>query len=176
MALQVGQTAQAFTGLKGTDGKSYGLADFKEKLLVVLFSCNHCPYVVAYEDRYLRLQSDYASKGVRVVAVNANDAVKYPADSFEKMKDRAAEKKYNFPYLHDADQSVARAFGATNTPHAFVLDEKRVLRYVGRIDDSWERADRAKQQDLRSALDAVLAGREPKPNSTLPVGCSIKWK
>ena len=109
MALQIGQMALAFTGLKGVDGKMYGLADFKEKLLVVIFSCNHCPYVVAYEDRYIELQNDYAAKGVRVAAINANDSVKYPADSYEKMVDRSKAKKYNFPYLHDADQSVARA-------------------------------------------------------------------
>lgn len=176
MSLQLGQTAQPFQGLKGVDGKSYGLSDFPQKLLVVIFSCNHCPYVVAYEDRYIALQNDYASKGVQVVAINANDSVKYPADGFEKMQVRAKEKHYNFPYLHDADQSVARAFGANNTPHVFVLDAARVLRYTGRIDDSWDRPDRVKARDLRSALDALLGGHEPKPNSTLPVGCSIKWK
>ena len=128
MALQIGQTAQVFLNLKGVDGKTHGLSDFGEKLLVVIFSCNHCPYVVAYEDRMIAIQDDYASKGVRLIAINSNDAVKYPDDSFEKMKVRAREKGYNFPYLHDADQSVARAFGATNTPHVFVLDEKRALR------------------------------------------------
>lgn len=176
MALQLGQTAPDFKNLKNVDGQTKSLSDFSEKILVLIFSCNHCPYVVAYEDRYLALQNDYAAKGVRLIAINANDAVKYPDDSFEKMQVRAREKKYNFPYLHDADQSVARAFGATNTPHAFVLDEKRTLRYVGRIDDSWDRPARAKSHDLRNALDALLAGRDPKPASTLPVGCSIKWK
>lgn len=176
MSLQIGQIAHGFTGLKGTDGKVYGLGDFKEKILIILFTCNHCPYVKAYEDRYVALQNDYAPKNVRVVAINSNDAVKYPDDSFEKMKLRAEEKAYNFPYLHDADQSAARAFGATNTPHVFVLDDRRVLRYTGRIDDSWDRPERVKAHDLRGALDALLDGREPKPSSTLPVGCSIKWK
>lgn len=176
MALQIGQSAQEFGPLKAADGKVYGLSDLKEKILVVIFSCNHCPYVVAYEDRIIALQADYAAKGVRVVAINSNDSVKYPGDSFEKMVTRAQEKKFNFSYLHDADQSVARAFGATNTPHVFVLDEKRALRYVGRIDDSWDRPDKVKSRDLRSALDALLEGREPKPASTLPVGCSVKWK
>ena len=176
MALQIGQTANSFGPLKAADGKSYGLADFKEKLLVVIFSCNHCPYVVAYEDRIIAVQGEYAAKGVRVVAINSNDSVKYPDDGFEKMKVRAAEKKFNFSYLHDADQAVARAFGATNTPHVFVLDEKRTLQYVGRIDDSWDRPERVKQRDLRNALDALLSGQAPQPSSTLPVGCSIKWK
>ncbi len=176
MALQLGQTANSFGPLKSADGNIYGLSDFLEKLLVVIFSCNHCPYVVAYEERIKALQSDYAARGVRVIAINANDAVKYPDDSFEKMIVRAQEKHFNFAYLHDADQSVARAFGATNTPHAFVLDEKRALRYVGRIDDSWDRPERVKQHDLRKALDALLSGETPKPASTLPVGCSIKWK
>lgn len=176
MSLQLGQIAQSFGPLKSVDGKSYGLSDFSEKVLVIIFSCNHCPYVKAYEDRYVALQRDYVSKGVKVIAVNSNDSVKYPDDSFEKMQARAKEKGYNFPYLHDADQSVARAFGATNTPHVFVLDEKRTLRYVGRIDDCWDRPERAKQHDLRDALNALLNGQAPKPASTLPVGCSIKWK
>lgn len=176
MALQIGQTAKDFGPLKAADGKAYGLGDFKEKILVIIFSCNHCPYVVAYEDRIIAFQDDYASKGVKVAAINSNDSVKYPDDSFEKMAARAKDKKFNFTYLHDADQSVARAFGATNTPHVFVLDEKRALRYVGRIDDSWDRPEKAKQHDLRNAVDALLSGKEPKPASTLPVGCSVKWK
>ncbi len=176
MALQLGQVAAEFGPLKAVDGRAYGMADFKEKYLVIIFSCNHCPYVVAYEDRIAAFQKDYASKGVKVIAVNSNDSVKYPDDSFEKMVARAKDKKFDFPYLHDADQSAARAFGATNTPHVFVLDEKRALRYVGRIDDSWDRPEKAKQHDLKNALNALLNGQEPKPASTLPVGCSIKWK
>lgn len=176
MALQLGQKAAEFGPLKAADGKSYSLKDFGEKLLVVIFSCNHCPYVVAYEDRIIAVQSDYAAKDVRVVAINSNDPVRYPDDGFDKMVSRAKDKKFNFAYLHDADQSVARAFGATNTPHVFVLDGARTLRYVGRIDDAWDRPEKVKQRDLRNALDALLAGGEPKPASTLPVGCSIKWK
>jgi peroxiredoxin len=176
MALQLGNIAQSYGPLKAADGKNYGLADFKEKIIVVIFSCNHCPYVVAYEDRIIAIQKDYAEKGVRVVAINSNDSVKYPDDGFEKMVVRAKEKHFNFSYLHDADQAVARAFGATNTPHVFVLDEKRALRYVGRIDDAWDHPERVKTRDLRNALNALIEGREPKPSSTLPVGCSIKWK
>lgn len=176
MALQIGQIAKDFGPLKAADGKAYGLGDLKEKVLVVIFSCNHCPYVVAYEDRIIAIQDDFASKGVKVVAINSNDSVKYTDDSFEKMVVRAKEKSFNFTYLHDADQSVARAFGATNTPHVFVLDERRVLRYVGRIDDAWDRPAKAKEHDLRNALNALLNGQEPKPASTLPVGCSVKWK
>jgi peroxiredoxin len=165
-----------FKKLKNANGDPRGLSDYKDKLVVVLFSCNHCPYVKAYESRYKIIQADYQAKGVRLVAINSNDAVNYPDDSFENMVRRAKDKGYNFDYLHDEDQRTARAFGASNTPHVFVLDEARHIRYSGRIDDNWENAKAVRTHDLRDALDALLKGNEPTVSSTLPVGCSIKWK
>jgi len=176
MAVQIGEKAPDFANLKGVDGKKHSLGDYKEKVLVVIFSCNHCPYVKAYEERYKSIQSDYQSQGVRFVVVNSNDTVKYPDDSFDNMVKRSQKKQYNFPYLHDEDQGVARSYGATNTPHVFVLDESRSVCYTGRIDDNWENADKVREHDLRNALDAVLKGEKPSVASTLPVGCSVKWK
>ena len=176
MAVQVGEKAPEFSKLKGIDNKKHSLSDFKEKILVMIFSCNHCPYVKAYEGRYKKIQSDYESQDVRLIAINSNDAVKYPEDSFENMIKRAKEKDYNFPYLYDEDQSVAKSFGATNTPHVFVLDESRKLRYTGRIDDNWEDENQVKEEDLRGVLDALLKSQDPSVTSTLPVGCSVKWK
>ena len=177
MTVSVGEKGLTFRNLKGVDGKLYSMEDFSDaQVLVVIFSCNHCPYVRAYEERYVKIQGDYKGRGVRFIAINPNDDVKYPEDSFDKMVIRAKEKKYNFPYVRDGDQSIARAFGATNTPHVFVFDRARVLRYSGRIDDNWERPDRVKTHVLRKALDALLEGKEPPVTTTLPVGCSVKWK
>ncbi len=177
MTVSVGEKGLTFKDLKGVDGKLYSMEDFSDApVLVVIFSCNHCPYVRAYEDRYVKIQGDYRNRGVRFVAINANDDVKYPEDSFDKMVKRAKEENYNFPYLRDGDQSVARSFGATNTPHVFVFDGARVLRYSGRIDDNWERLDRVRSHDLRNVLDALLEGKAPPVTTTLPVGCSVKWK
>ena len=177
MAVQVGQQGINFQNLKGTDGKSHSLEDYASfPILVVIFSCNHCPYVKAYENRYIQIQKDYESKGVRLIAINANDVVNYPDDSFDNMVRRVKEKQYNFPYLFDEDQSVARAFGATNTPHVFVFDQSRALRYTGRIDNNWEHAEKVSSHDLKNALDDLLAGKDIATSSTLPVGCSVKWK
>jgi len=177
MTVGVGAKDLGFENLKGVDGQNYSFGDFSDaKVLVVIFSCNHCPYVIAYENRYVSIQKDYSAKGVRFVAINANDDVKYPEDGFEKMIERAKSKHYNFPYLRDEDQAVAMKFGATNTPHVFVFDQKRVLKYSGRIDDNWENPDRVMTHDLRNVLDALIQGKEPPVSTTLPVGCSIKWK
>jgi len=176
MGVQIGEKAPDFLNLKGVDGKTHSLSDYSEKILVFIFSCNHCPYVKAYEDRYNLIHSDYVSKGVQFIVINSNDAVKYPDDSFDNMVKRAQEKNYQFPYLYDEDQSVARKFAASNTPHVFVLDESRTVKYTGRIDDNWEDADAVQEHDLRNALNAVINNQEPPVTSTLPVGCSIKWK
>ena len=163
--------------LKGTDGKTYSLASFKDaKALVVVFSCNHCPYVKAYEDRMVAIQRDYQAKGVRFAVINSNDDKNYPEDSFEKMVSRAKEKGFNFPYLRDDSQNVARAYGATHTPHLFVFGPDRHLAYTGKIDDNWENPSAVKQHFLRSALDAIVAGRKPDPSETHAIGCTIKWK
>jgi peroxiredoxin len=168
-------TAPDFS-LKGTDGKTYSLAGFKDaKALVVVFSCNHCPYVKAYEGRMIALQKDYAAKGVRFVAINSNDDTGYPDDSFENMVKRAKERGFNFPYLRDDTQQVARAYGATHTPHLFVFGPDRRLAYTGKIDDNWENPSAVKQQYLRDALDAIVAGKAPPKPETFAIGCTIKW-
>ena len=163
--------------LPGVDDKNHALSDYADKeAIVVIFSCNHCPYVRAWEDRMIQIQADYADKGVQLIAINANDATKYPEDSFPKMKERAQEKGFDFPYLYDETQEVARAYGAERTPEVFVFDKNGVLCYHGAIDDNYEDPNAVTKHYLRDALDAVLAGREPPIKETPPVGCTIKWK
>lgn len=172
--LALGSKAPDFD-LKGVDGKRYSLDSFRDKpILAVIFSCNHCPYVVAYEDRMVSIQKDYAAKGVQLVAVNSNDEVEYPEDSFPNMIKRAKEKGFNFPYLRDETQEVVTAYGAVCTPHVFAFDKSRVLSYRGRIDDSRD-PSRVKSQDLRNALDDLISGSAVRVPDTRPFGCSIKW-
>ena len=174
--LKIGAPAPDFQ-LLGVDGNMYSLADFKEeKIIIVMFSCNHCPYVKAYEDRFVELQRDYKDKGVVLAAINANDDKKYPEDSFKNMKVRAKEKGFNFPYLRDETQSVARSYGAERTPEVFVFDKERTLRYHGRIDDDVYEPDKVQQHYLRNALDAILEGQKVGVQDTEPVGCTVKWK
>ncbi len=174
--LRPGDRLPSFRRLKATDGKQYAAEDFGENILVIVFSCNHCPYVQAYEDRMVEFQSAYASKGVRLVAINSNDLTNYPADSFEQMIVRARQKKFNFPYLRDDDQSAAEAFGATHTPQFFVFDKERNLRYSGKMDDSWNDPAAAKHFYLRDAVDALLKGEAPPVAETFSIGCTIKWR
>jgi len=161
--------------LPGVDGKNHSLGSFKDKpVLVVIFSCNHCPYVKAYEDRMVSIQGDYAAKGVQLVAINSNDDKAYPEDSFPEMVKRAKEKGFNFPYLRDAPQKVVEAYGGICTPHVFAFDRSRKLRYRGRIDDSKEEG-KVTTHDLRNALDDLVAGNPVRVADTRPFGCSIKW-
>jgi peroxiredoxin len=175
--LKVGSVAPNFAGLPATDGKSYGLNSFKGgKIVVVSFTCNHCPYAQAYEDRFIALAREFTPQGVTFVAINPNDEVHYPEDSFENMKIRASQKNFPFPYLRDQSQKAAKAFGAVCTPHVFVLNDRRKLAYEGRIDDNWKEPDKVKSLDLRNAIQALLESKPvPVPN-TNPMGCSIKWK
>jgi peroxiredoxin len=174
--LQIGAKIPMFN-LPATDGNTYGVDSFtRAKVLIVLFSCNHCPYVRAYEDRFITIQNDYAESGVQVMAINANDAGDYPDDSFENMKVRAREKKFNFPYLRDESQEIAKAFGATHTPELFVFDSERKLVYYGKIDDNWKEEDKVKSKYLRNALDEILAGKPVSVPETFAIGCTIKWK
>ncbi|RME72189.1 MAG: thioredoxin family protein [Chloroflexi bacterium] len=174
--LKIGDKAIPFA-LPGVDGEEHALADYADKkVLVVVFSCNHCPYVRAWEDRMVQIQADYADKGVQFLVINANDAQKYPDDSFEKMKERAQEKGFNFPYLYDETQEIARFYGAERTPEFFVFDSKGILRYHGALDDNYDDPSAVKQHYLRDALDAVLAGQTPPVQETPPVGCTVKWK
>lgn len=174
--LKIGDPAQDFR-LPGVDGKDYGLEDFSDrKVVVVMFSCNHCPTVKAYEGRFIELQHEYEEKGVALIAINPNDDKQYPEDSFENMKIRAREKSFNFPYLRDESQKVAKAYGAERTPEVFVFDKERILRYHGRIDDNVHEPNQVHQRYLRDAIDALLEGKEVPLEETEPIGCTVKWK
>jgi peroxiredoxin len=173
--LSLGDRAPRFEKLLGTDGKRYSLDSFSDKsVLAVVFSCNHCPYIKDYEGRMVEIQRDYAPKGVQIVAINSNDDRSYPEDSYPEMVKRAKERGFNFVYLRDADQKVVDAYGAVCTPHVFVFDANRVLRYRGRIDDS-RHASKVKSPDLRNALDDLLQRVPVRVADTKPFGCSIKW-
>ena len=174
--LKIGSSAPDFN-MTGIDGKKYSLNSFADKkVLIVIFSCNHCPYVQAYEDRIKQIQSDYATKGVSVVAINSNEDKGYPEDSFENMKKRAAEQNFNFLYLRDEDQSIARAYDSTHTPEIFLFDENRKLAFHGKIDDNWQEPSKVQNHYLRNALDELLAGKEISVPETFTIGCTIKWK
>ncbi len=183
-ALPLGSPAPDFN-LPGVDGRNWALKDFADaRILVVLFTCNHCPTAQYYEDRIKALAADFKDKGVAVVAISPNDpkSVRLDelgwtdlSDSLDEMKLRAQERHFNFPYLYDGDtETVARAYGPVATPHAFVFDASRKLRYVGAIDDS-ERPQQVKISYVRNALEALLAGKEPPVTKTKIVGCSVKW-
>jgi peroxiredoxin len=182
--LEIGSKAPDFS-LPGVDGKMYSLKDFdKASVLVIIFSCNHCPTAQAYEDRIIALANDYKSKGIDLVMISPNSvkALNYSelgytdmGDSYEEMKLRAADKRFTFPYLSDGDeQKTALAYGPVATPHCFVFDRNRILRYTGRIDGS-EKPGTGKGEDIRNAIDAVLAGTSVKNPVTKVFGCSIKW-
>lgn len=163
--------------LTGVDNKTYRLKDFSDKkILIVIFSCNHCPYVQAYEDRIIALQNEFGKNGVQMVAINSNDDVKYPDDSFDEMKKRAAVRGFNFPYLRDESQDIAKAFGATHTPQIFLFDTDRKLKYEGKIDDNWQEPDKVKSAYLKEAILEVLKGKEVSVPETFSIGCTIKWK
>lgn len=183
--LAIGSKAPDFK-LPGTDGNLYTLASFsKAKLLVIIFTCNHCPTAQAYEDRMIQLTKDYSGKGVALVAISPNDpeAVRLDelgysdmGDSFEEMKIRVGEKGYNFPYLYDGKtQAVAKAYGPVATPHVFIFDKERKLRFQGRIDDVENPSKTPTTTDTRNALDQLLSDKEVTVTSTKVFGCSIKW-
>lgn len=173
--LEIGKQAPDFS-LPGVDGKSYSLSSVKDaKILVVVFSCNHCPYVIGSEDRMNAFCADYAPKGVATIAINANETKDHPTDDFEHMRQRAKDKGFRFPYVRDESQSVALAYGALRTPHFFVFDEHRRLVYTGRMDDNPREASKATTHELRDAVDAALAGRPVQVPKTNPIGCNVKW-
>ena len=174
--LQLGDPAPDFD-LPGVDGKNYTPADFADaKILIVVFSCNHCPFVVGSEDRMNALYAAYAPKGVAMVAINSNETQNHPTDSLEHMVERAREKGFRFAYLRDESQEVALAYGALRTPHFYVFDGKRRLRYTGRMDDNPRQPGHETTHELRDALDALLAGRDVPVPLTNPIGCNVKWK
>ncbi len=176
---KVGDNIKDFS-LQNIDGKKVSLADYKDsKGFIITFTCNHCPYAMAYEDRILALNNKYAKAGYPVIAINPNDAIQYPEDNFEAMQVRAKEKKFNFPYLYDESQNIAKQFGAIKTPHVFIVQkvgDKFVVQYIGAIDDNWEKAADVKEKYAESAIDALLAGKPVATTSTKAIGCGIKWK
>ncbi len=183
--LQIGQMAPDFL-LPGIDGKDYSLKDFDDnKFLVILFTCNHCPTAQSYEDRIIQLVDDYQGKGVGFLAVSPNDplAVRLDelgytdlGDDLEDMKIRAEYKKFNFPYIYDGEtQEMSRKYGPVATPHVFIFDSGRKLRYVGRIDDSELAARSDTKHDTRNALEELLAGKQVTVEKTKTFGCSVKW-
>ena len=178
--LQLDQQARDFH-LPGTDGREHSLAEFGDaKVLVVVFSCNHCPYVIGSEERMIRFANDYVVRGVRMVAINSNETENHPGDSFEHMVQRAKERNFPFPYLRDESQEVALAYGALRTPHYYAFSKDSAgawrLRYTGRMDDNPRTPGAEKTHELRDAVDALLAGKSPAVPVTNPIGCNVKWK
>jgi len=174
--LKIGSPAPDFN-LIGVDDKTYSLNSFSDKdSLIIIFSCNHCPYVKAYEGRIKAIQKDYGSRGVAVIAINSNDDVGYPEDSFEEMKKRAKTENFNFIYLRDENQNAARDYDASHTPEIFLFDKNRKLAFHGKIDDNWQEPDKAANHYLRNALDELLEGKDISVPETFTIGCTIKWK
>lgn len=173
-------TKAPYFKLKGTtDGHNevmMSLDDFKgAKALLVAFICKHCPYVVAIQGRLAELARDLRDKDLAVVAICSNDAERYPEDSFDNLKRQHREQGFTFPYLVDATQSVAKAYGAVCTPDFFLFDGDFALRYHGRLDDSWKDPTQIKEHSLRKAAEALLTGGTPGQDQTPSMGCSIKW-
>ncbi len=162
--------------LPGVDGRTYQNSDFANaQTLLVVFTCNHCPYAKAVEDRIISLQHAYMQSQMQLVAICSNDATSHPDDSFDALQARWAAKKMPFPYLHDDEQAVAKAFGAVCTPDFFLFDRDRALRYRGRLDDNWQEPAQVNKHELRDAIDALLAGKQPATQHP-SMGCSIKWR
>jgi peroxiredoxin len=176
----VGDKASDFK-LKNVDGNYVSLADYPDaKGFIVVFTCNHCPFAKAYQGRIIQLDKEYKIKGFPVIAINPNDATLVPDDSYEAMQVRAKEEGYTFPYLIDESQEVYKTFGATRTPHVYLLkketDGKLVVKYIGAIDDNYQDASAVTQTYLKNALDDLIAGKEPQLNFTKAIGCTIKTK
>lgn len=174
--LKVGDQAPEFT-LKNVDGKMVSFKDFKDaKGFIVTFTCNTCPYAQAYEDRIIDLHKKFASQGYPVIAVMPNDPGVQPGDSFDKMKQRANEKNFPFPYLFDEGQKVTLQYGATRTPEVYLLDKNLTLRYTGAIDDNAHDLSAVKTKYVENAIAALEKGQDPTPNFTKAVGCGVKFK
>jgi len=172
--LKVGDKAADFS-LKGIDGKNHSLAEMESANgFIVTFTCNHCPYAVMYEDRLIAVHKKYEALGYPVIAINPNDPAAQPEDSFEKMKTRADEKSFPFLYLFDEGQKVYPKYGATRTPHVFLLDKDLTVQYIGAIDDNARDASAVKVTYLENAINALQKGEQPDPNFTKAIGCSIK--
>jgi peroxiredoxin len=176
VSVDIGTRAPDFT-LPDTDGAEWSLnpEDGEAPATVIVFTCNHCPYALAWHDRLMQVGRDYAERGVRFAAINSNDSERYPRDSYEAMRRRVSAETWSMPYLHDESQEVARDYGAKTTPDVFVLDADGQLVYRGALDADYDDPSQNAAW-LREALDAVLGGERPERAETRPVGCSIKWK
>lgn len=177
---KVGDHATDFK-LKNVDGKTVSLSDFPNaKGFIVVFTCNNCPYAKAYQERIIALDQKFKAQGFPVIAINPNDPAVEPADSYDAMVVRAKDKGYPFPYLFDPQHVVYKSYGATNTPHAFVLNKdaqgKLVVKYIGAIDDNYQDASAVKKPYIENAVKALLSGKEPEPNFTKAIGCGVKSK
>jgi peroxiredoxin len=166
--------------LKNIDDKNVSLSDYKDaKGFVVIFTCNHCPYAVAYEDRIIELDKKYKKKGFPVIAINPNDPSVFPSDSFDNMKKRANKKGFTFPYLFDETQDIAKAYGATRTPHVYLLQKEEndlIVKYVGAIDDNYQDETAVEDKYVAESIELLLSGKPVDRTSTKAIGCSIKWK
>ncbi|WP_372754413.1 thioredoxin family protein [Labilibaculum sp.] len=176
---QIGDQAKDFK-LKNVNGKQVSLADYKDaKGFIVIFTCNHCPYSVAYEDRIIETDQKYKAKGYPVIAINPNDPELYPVDSYDNMIIRAKEKSFTFPYLFDETQEIYKRFGATKTPHVFILSNKAgkyTVEYKGAIDNNYKDASQASSHYIDDAVEALLQGKKPELTETKAIGCGIKTK
>jgi len=176
--LPIGAPFPGFPPLKGVDGQPHDSTEYQAaKILVVVFSCNHCPYVQAYEGRMKEFQAAYGGRGVQLIAINANDTRNYPDDDFPSMVQRAKSQGFTFPYLRDEDQSVAELFRASHTPEFFAFGgpEKRLV-YHGKMDDNYQKPEAVTQRHLQDAVEAVLAGKPVAVPETHSIGCTIKWR
>jgi peroxiredoxin len=174
--LNVGDKAPEFK-LKNVDGRMVSLADFPQaKGFIIIFTCNHCPFSVAYEDRIIELHKQFGPQGYPVIAINPNDPTVQSEDSFEAMVTRSKEKSFAFPYLFDDGQKVYPQFGATRTPHVFLLDKERIVRYIGAIDDNFSDAGSVQKPYVAQAITALQNGQKPETDYTRAVGCTIKAK
>lgn len=172
----IGDIATDFR-LKSVNENLVSLADFPEaKGYIVIFTCNSCPYAVLYEDRIIELHNKYAAKGYPVIAINPNDPELKPEDSFSNMQQRAKEKQFPFPYIFDEKQEIFPQYGATKTPHVFLLSKERVVEYIGAIDDNSQDASAVKVKYVENAITALEKGEKPDPTITKAIGCSIKFK
>lgn len=174
--LKIGTKATPFE-LIGVDGKIYSLDSFKDKKnLCIIFMCNHCPYVIAVQQRINDIAKKYSGHPFALIGISSNDPANYPEDSFENMKTRADEQGYVFPYLFDVTQQTAHDYDAVCTPDIYLYDEKRILKYRGRIDDNWKDETKVTRNELQMAIDLLLESKEIDFDMIPSMGCSIKWK
>ena len=172
--VELGSSAHDFS-LSDTNGNNMNLSDFKSNSLVIIFTCNHCPYAKAVEDRLIDLGNEYHGK-TDFVLISSNEVENYPDDAPEKMAERHSEKNYPFPYLFDETQEVAKAYSAVCTPDIFLYDSDRKLRYRGRLDDNWREPEQVTREELKMAIEAILNGKEIDFEQVPSMGCNIKWK